>query len=102
MCIECCANPCLALHVLHQAPVTRFEDDEEGAIEAPTASGSGHLKLIYRGLVLEDGLVFDDYEWRKERWKWSKPYAGVVWISPFFPEPKHRCVETPALSLSPL
>ncbi len=35
--------------------------------------------------------VFDDYEWRKERWKWSKPYAGVVWLSPFFPEPKHRC-----------
>lgn len=33
------------------------------------------LKLVYRGKVLEDGDVFDDYEWRKERWKWSKPYA---------------------------
>ncbi len=68
-----------------KAPVTRF-DDGEGEIEASPASKTGELKLIYRGLVLEDGKVFDDYEWRKERWKWSKPYAGIVWVSPFFPE----------------
>jgi hypothetical protein len=76
------------------APVTRFDDDDIGEVE-PDARAS-KLKLIYRGVTLEDGKVFDDYEWRKERWKWSKPYAGVVWISPFHPEPKYRSLRKPA------
>lgn len=64
-------------------PVTRFgedSDDEEAAAAAAAADKDSakvkKLKLVYRGLVLEDGKVFDDYEWKKERWKWSKPYAG--------------------------
>lgn len=61
-------------------PVTRFGDDSDDEAAPPppdeAAAKIQRLKLIYRGLVLEDGKVFDDYEWKKERWKWSKPYAG--------------------------
>jgi hypothetical protein len=41
-----------------KAAVTKFEDDEEGEVEPPApGSTAGNLKLIYRGLVLEDGKV---------------------------------------------
>jgi hypothetical protein len=45
------------------------------------------MQLVYCGERLEDGSVFGDYPWEREKRKWSKPYAGVVWVSPYHINP---------------
>lgn len=54
--------------------------DEESKSEKP-------LKLIYGGQVMRPGTLFGDYGYERELWKWSKPFAGVIWISPYHVEP---------------
>lgn len=49
--------------------------------------GDAPLKLIYAGKVLRPGTRFGDYNWKGEVWKWSHPYVGVIWISPYHVEP---------------
>ena len=83
--VACCSRvPALQATIFEtlgfKPPVTRFGDDSDDEVPPPDEETAKlkRLKLIYRGLVLEDGKVFDDYEWKKERWKWSKPYAGAA------------------------
>ena len=57
--LMCVAQTTIFETVGIKAPVKRFADEDgEGEIEPmKEASPSSHLKLIYRGLVLEDGKV---------------------------------------------
>ena len=53
------------------------------------ASLDGHLRLVYGGTTLVDGKRFCDYKAvSKALDKWSKPYAGVIWVVPFHIAPK--------------
>mmetsp|Transcript_93996 Transcript_93996/g.261136 ORF Transcript_93996/g.261136 Transcript_93996/m.261136 type:complete len:88 (+) Transcript_93996:3-266(+) len=79
--------------MLEDAPVLSDTDDEEALAEREAkAKRAADIadrvpKLIYRGQILEPGKRFGDYGYEKEMWKWSKPFAGVIWISPYHIEP---------------
>ena len=79
---------CFYLYKFYSPQVMRFKLDaficdikREIQLQFGYKEGQ-HFKIVYNNIELKSGKKLSDYnDFEKEKKKWSKPYAGVIWIT---------------------
>lgn len=83
-------HPTFLLNIKSTTPVGEIRNEIEQRHYAKgyyDRSIDGPLQLLFDGQVLLDIQRFCDvYDPEKSSKKWKKPYAGIIWITPFYIE----------------